>query len=128
MIAIRGSALLSARTRQLPHGAVAAATKAVSPPFPPPPPFSPLLLPSLHLLSPNSPNAMLLLPLIAKTDPARGLQPRELPCRIYYEVAALFEKHAIFEREKLCYKYFKYYISQINAFASDMFMSMSFKN
>lgn len=67
-------------------GAVAAATKAVSPPFSPPP-SSPLFLPPpLHL---PSPNAVLLLPLIAKTDPTRGLQPRESPCRIYYEVAAL---------------------------------------
>lgn len=76
MIAIRGSALLSARTRQLPPGAVAAATKAVSPSSSPLP----------HL---PSPNAVLLLPLIAKTDPTRGLQPRESPCGIYYEAAAL---------------------------------------
>lgn len=61
------------------HDAVAAATKAV---FPSPP--ASLLFPPLHL---PSPSAVLLLPLIAKTDPTRGSQPRESPRGIYYEAA-----------------------------------------
>lgn len=80
VIAIRGSTLLRVCTRQLPRGAVAAATKAVLPPFLPPL----HLLPPFHLPSPNA----VLLPLIAKTDPTRGLQPRESLCGIYYEAAS----------------------------------------
>jgi len=66
--------------------------------------FSPLLFPSLHL---SSPNAVLLLPLIAKTDPTRGLQPRKSPCGIYYEAVAPLRNMQMFEQEKFHYKYFK---------------------
>lgn len=103
MIAIRGSALPSARTRQLPRAARSCRGNESSfASFS----FSFLASPfsSPHL---PSPNAVLLLPLIAKTDPTRGLQPRESPCGIYYEAVGPLRNTRIFERETFHSKYFK---------------------